>query len=749
MIDRPQISPHFQVKIISNEGVFFIAERYSHILFGKLYELVTPLIDGNRSTDTIADMLSGEVAPAEVYEALSELEKGGFIIESVTSISPGVAAFWSAEDINPHQAVERLSRAVVKVVCLNSLREQDFVSALASFGISCGEDGDYEIVLTDDYLDPRLRAYNTTALAEKKAWMLVKPIGEELWLGPQFYPGQTACWNCLEQRLRYNRRVEEFVQQQLQLTTPLVTSRVSTTSTQQVALHLSAIEMARWIAGSKSLPLAGKIISIDTQSWQVRSHTLVKRPQCLACGTAGARAHLSQHKLKLQSRKKGLAGAGRYRTATPEETFRKYEHHISPITGIIPSLDFAGSKNAPVFVAGHNVALKFKYLRSLRKNLRNKSAGKGRTSAQAKTSAICEAIERYSGIYQGDEPVIFNSKAELGEQAIHPNDCMLFSAKQYEERASWNAKPSLLNRVPVPFDDQLKIQWSPVFSLTRERVRYLPTAYLYFSSPYIAPSSATDSCVPDSNGNASGNTIEEAILHGFYELIERDAVALWWYNRLRKPVIDLSSFNDPYFLRLQEYYKTLNRELWVLDLTSDINIPACVAISRRTDQLEEDILLGFGAHHIANVAVERALTEMNQMVPGSVQGQNTKDLNEDCVDETSEWFRTATIENQPYLKPDTSLQARRMSDFASPSSDDFLTDLLACRKAVEERGMEVLVLDLTRPDIGLSVVKVIVPGLRHFWARYSPGRLYQVPVEMGWLNRPIEEEQLNPIPIFL
>jgi ribosomal protein S12 methylthiotransferase accessory factor len=749
MIDRPQINPHFQVKIISNEGVFFIAERYSHILFGRIYELVTPLIDGSHSIDTIADILSDEVAPAEVYEALSALEKRGFITESVTSIPPGMAAFWSSEDINPHQAVERLSQAVVKVVCLNSFRERDFASALASFGISCGEDGDYEIVFTDDYLDPRLRTYNAVALAEKKTWMLVKPIGEELWLGPQFYPEQTACWNCLEHRLRYNRRVEEFVQQQLQLSIPLVTSRVSTTSTQQLALHLSAIEMARWIAGSKTLSLVGKIISIDIRSLQVRNHTLVKRPQCLACGTVGAQAHVSQPMLRLQSRKKGLAGAGRYRTVTPEETFRKYEHHISPITGIIPSLDFAGSKNAPVFVAGHNAALKFKHLRSLRKNLRNKSAGKGRTSVQAKTSAICEAIERYSGIYQGYEPIIYNSMAELGEQAIHPNECMLFSAKQYEERASWNAKPSLFNRVPVPFDEQLKIQWSPVFSLTQERVRYLPTAYLYFSSPYMAPSGATDSCVPDSNGNASGNTIEEAILHGFYELIERDAVALWWYNRLRKPIIDLSSFNDSYFLRLQEYYKTLNRELWVLDLTSDLNIPACVAISRRTDQLEEDILLGFGAHHIANVAVERALTEMNQMVLSSIPGQNTKDPNEDCFDETSEWFRAATIENQSYLKPDNSLPARRLSDFMSLQSDDFLTDLLACRKAVEDRGMEVLVLDLTRPDIGLSVVKVIVPGLRHFWARYAPGRLYQVPVEMGWLNRPLEEEQLNPIPMFL
>ena len=64
-------------------------------------------------------------------------------------------------------------------------------------------------------------------------------------------------------------------------------------------------------------------------------------------------------------------------------------------------------------------------------------------------------------------------------------------------------------------------------------------------------------------------------------------------------------------------------------------------------------------------------------------------------------------------------------------------------------GMVMLVLDQTRPDIGLPVVKVIVPGLRHFWARFGPGRLYDVPVRLGWLDRPTPEAALNPIPMFL
>lgn len=63
--------------------------------------------------------------------------------------------------------------------------------------------------------------------------------------------------------------------------------------------------------------------------------------------------------------------------------------------------------------------------------------------------------------------------------------------------------------------------------------------------------------------------------------------------------------------------------------------------------------------------------------------------------------------------------------------------------------MEMLVLDQTRPDIGLKVVKVIVPGMRHMWKRLGPGRLYQVPVKLGWLKEPLIENQLNPIPMWM
>ena len=89
------------------------------------------------------------------------------------------------------------------------------------------------------------------------------------------------------------------------------------------------------------------------------------------------------------------------------------------------------------------------------------------------------------------------------------------------------------------------------------------------------------------------------------------------------------------------------------------------------------------------------------------------------------------------------------SDYPQLGSDDLLEDIKLCQQIVKQRGMEMLVLDQTRPDIGLKVVKVVVPGLRHFWKRLGSGRLYEVPVQMGWLKEPTSEEQLNPFPMWM
>jgi ribosomal protein S12 methylthiotransferase accessory factor len=152
----------------------------------------------------------------------------------------------------------------------------------------------------------------------------------------------------------------------------------------------------------------------------------------------------------------------------------------------------------------------------------------------------------------------------------------------------------------------------------------------------------------------------------------------------------------------------------------------------------------------AAVALRRALTELNQMLPTVLRGPQERAAQllpefRDVID----WWETATLEAQPYLLPRVGSAPRRIADFPRYQSDDLLADVQHCVALADARGMDLLVCDLTRPDIGLSVARVFVPPLRHFWRRLGPGRLYDVPVEMGRLERGAHEDEMNPISMFV
>lgn len=122
----------------------------------------------------------------------------------------------------------------------------------------------------------------------------------------------------------------------------------------------------------------------------------------------------------------------------------------------------------------------------------------------------------------------------------------------------------------------------------------------------------------DSNGNAAGSSLEDAVLQGMLELVERDAAAMWWYNRTSQPPVDLAG--EEWIDSFRSVHAGLGREVWALDLTSDLGVPVAVALSRQTSGEREDVMMGFGAHLDPALALRRALTEVNQMMPSVLAG---------------------------------------------------------------------------------------------------------------------------------
>ena len=751
LVESPVLAPHLEFRPIGDGQALLVSESFNTLLRGPIHSRLLPLLDGRRSHRDIVSALAPEYPAAEVRDALLSLASRGYVVSGDHAMDRGRAAFWSSLGASPGYAEQRLGTSSVAIAGDGN----HLARSLQSIGVAVREDRPtLTVIVCADFLDMRHDAINRSHIASGTPWMLVRPNGMQPLFGPVFRPvEQGPCWACLAYRLRGHHDVHDFLRNR-DGEDAAFRPGAAEPAVVEAVYGLVAAEIAKWLVLGDMAPIHERAVSLDFVRLTTEHHPAMRRPQCFVCGDEALnRADREPAPVRLRPSPKDVRNSGGLRSVPPEETLARYRHLVSPVSGVVTWLARTTDETDPwlhVHWAGSNLALRIRELSSLRRSLRSKSAGKGSTRRQSEASALCEAIERYSGAFHGDEIRRRRRFADLtgaGERdAIHPNDVQLFSDRQLDLAEQINARGHPYNVVPPRLDPDAEIDWSPVWSLTRDRHRYLPTSMLYGMTPEQRGSS---DFIADSNGCAAGNTLEEAILQGFFELVERDAFAIWWYNRLRLPEVDLASFGDEYLASAREYYSGIHRDMWVLDVTGDLGIPVFVALSRRTDvEAEaEDIIYGAGAHTDPRIAALRAVCELNQCltwVPRPEGGSSRYGVDDPlCL----WWWKNAKLEDHPWLAPAPRARPRGRADYPVPDTPDMREEVERCRALVEARGMEFLVLEQTRPDIGMPVARVIVPGLRHFWERFAPGRLFDVPVEMGWRDGPLVETELNPVPV--
>ena len=243
---------------------------------------------------------------------------------------------------------------------------------------------------------------------------------------------------------------------------------------------------------------------------------------------------------------------------------------------------------------------------------------------------------------------------------------------------------------------------------------------------YTLPQPTANGCFAAStNGLASGNTLAEAISHAICEVIERDALTLWpflgraeWQARR----VDPGTIDDPACLEILARYDAAAIDVVVRDFTSDVGLPVfrCSITERsRIPWRPAPSYGGTGCHPAREVALLRALTEAAQNRLTVIAGSR------DDVDR---------VEFDRYLHPDAAAraQARNMGDQAGGRA---FTDVPSCAgetldgdvelelQRLRDVGVErVAVVDLTRPEIGWPVARVVIPGLEGIGA--LPGYLH-------------------------
>lgn len=318
--------------------------------------------------------------------------------------------------------------------------------------------------------------------------------------------------------------------------------------------------------------------------------------------------------------------------------------------------------------------------------------GKGVTTIAARVSAIMEGLERYSAELQAGDPLTAGRYQELDEEyeILDPEELILPEGTGSDAVIPWTVGHEIL------FDEAGNLILEELF---------VPAAAVYHPlSSHFYQIFRTGT-----NGIASGNTLEEAAFHALCEVIERDAWSICEAGKNGgKMIIDIE---DEDIVRLLDLFKEAGVTVHLRDITSDIGLPTIVAVSDDISLKDPALLcLGMGTHSSPKIAALRALTEVAQSRATQIHGAR-EDATIADVRKQIGYERTKRL-NAKWFDETQTVSFSELKDI---SAGDFLDEIKNAVALLNRAGLQtVIVKDLTRAELGISVVRVIVPGLESY-----------------------------------
>lgn len=369
------------------------------------------------------------------------------------------------------------------------------------------------------------------------------------------------------------------------------------------------------------------------------------------------------------------------RTIPPEETVKK----VLPLlqkAGMDPLEDITDMDNLgiPVFSV---------YRKKTAKGTFGNYNGKGATPEQAKASAIMEAMERYSAEQREDDEVAYGTLEQIratGMPMVEPVDLIL--------------PARVLSMV-----ENSEIAWTECYDIMRGEDVWVPACAVFY--PYY-PDGDLQLFRYHTNGIASGNTLEEAILHSMFEVIERDAWSIAEsFNRTNADIMIDDENSVPG--QLLKKFRENGVEIHLKDLTSDTGIPTIGASADDVATKDPELLtIGVGTHLNPEIAAVRALTEVAQSRTTHKHGikvnaelqKSTRDMGYEKIKAANRmWY--ADCEKKISL-----------SEIKDESTDYVLDDIEIVMGKLMDAGFDrVIIADLTRPDVNVPTVRSIIPGM--------------------------------------
>jgi ribosomal protein S12 methylthiotransferase accessory factor len=371
--------------------------------------------------------------------------------------------------------------------------------------------------------------------------------------------------------------------------------------------------------------------------------------------------------------------------------------------------------------------------------------GKGTTRAQAKVSALMESIERYSSM-----PSI-NPRTTINDSYLHLSDSF--------DKVLHPAE--VIEPVNPNYNEASTLDFLIGYDLLNDEEILVPAGIAYYRYFPKHPTVSIFQC-SHTNGLASGTVLEEAICHALCEVIERDAVSIADlcascipYNIVEKigesfeeadcldshlldsigakfvdeptiyPDIEIDEVTRefPPIKNLLRKFSDAGIPLMIKNITQkDIHIPTIAASS--IDWITHDYGLfakGYGTHLDSRVALVRAITELAQTRAANIQGARDdlkriqyKD-NDEIYKRKWQFMTSSSLTGQNHQQ-----NVINFSKIGTYVSKDILSDINFILAVLKEAGIRrAIIVNLTNPDIGIPVVRAIVPGLETFEVTHS------------------------------
>lgn len=374
---------------------------------------------------------------------------------------------------------------------------------------------------------------------------------------------------------------------------------------------------------------------------------------------------------------------GTHRVIAPEKTIENNENKLitAGITRIadITDLDRIG---LPVFTAIRPTA---------EDGAISIYSGKGITKDHAKASAMMEGFERYSAEKQEDDETIISTVDEISTKGEYIDPKTLNLPQKYEKEDI----------------SQIPLEWNLATDIISNKDYYVPSNAVFH--PYTHDNDIQSFFKSNTNGLASGNILEEAILHGMFEVIERDAWSIFELTHKNYSQINLDTIESELINNTIEKFESNGIKIKLMDFTADIKVPTIAASADDTVTKDAGLLtLGMGTHLDPEIAVLRALTEVAQSRATQINGAREDTVRADFAREAG-YERMKRINKYYFRQEEDQVDFRDIENKSTTSINEDIE--IVKNELIANDIKHILYTDLTRPELDISVVRVIIPEM--------------------------------------